>query len=104
MGEEHPRADLLRNAAQIGVIPGGQGIAEQAWSFMIAVPAQSETVTIGRDDGLLGREALLNKGIAWREQQPLDQQVGSRIGQPTAHGARSPFSRKDARSAPGVWR
>jgi hypothetical protein len=61
MSEEQPGPDLLRQGAEIEVVPGRHGIAVQARLQQVAIPSQTEAVAIGRRRAALGGKRLVDQ-------------------------------------------
>ena len=95
MGEEERALDLLRDAFKIFVIPRWQNIAKEAGLGFYAIPAEAEAIAINRRDRQLRRQTLLDQRILRLEQKRGGVDWGSRIGKPTAHGARLDQIRND---------
>ena len=64
MGEEEPRADLFRQAAQVRVRPGRVDVAIQPRFRPSVIPGQPESVAIGGGFGLGGNLRL--RFARWR--------------------------------------
>src|SRR5262249_44234744 len=87
MGEEQTGADLVRQALQVGIVPGRQDVAVDAGHLAIAVPADPEAVAVGRHMRLAGVQALMDERVLGLEDERIQIDWLSAIGEPAAHGS-----------------
>ena len=86
MRQETARADLVRQAAQVRIGPGGQHIVIEPRYLALAIPGQAEPVAIGLGLGLHGVQALTHQRLLRGRDDLFQVDRLADIGGPAAHG------------------
>ena len=85
MGKEQAATDLAAEAAQVLVGPGGQDFVIDARLGSVAIPAQSEAITIGLGLGLGRVQRLVDQRMGRGIDQLIEKDRRSEIGEKAAH-------------------
>ncbi|MBK7170622.1 MAG: hypothetical protein IPH83_15825 [Gammaproteobacteria bacterium] len=92
MREKKPGADLVRDRAQVRIVPCGQDIAIGSGRIALGIPAHPETIAVGRDVTETRVQALVYQRILGFEYHPVEVDRIAAISQPSAHALQPPRS------------
>lgn len=86
MGQKQAGLDLMGDAFQVAVVPGGQNVAKKSGGVAFPVPTDAKTVPVNCGHGFAGVKALFNQRMFCIEQEFFQKKGFAVICQPSAHG------------------
>ncbi len=86
VGEKRGRRDVRGQFVQIEVVPGGSNAAIQAGLCALAVPADAESIAVGRRLFGEGTQALVDERVFCAKEDVFQSDRRASIRQPAAHG------------------
>jgi len=89
MGQEERGLDLGGQMTEIVIVPGRLRVAIHPGEVSVAIPSHAETVAVGRGLARIGGKALVDQRVLRLEDELFEKQGGSRVRQPSTHGATS---------------